>query len=213
MALDPLSAVVTALERESIIPDVIPKTSGFVPTVLFSVIYPGGIEVVLSTELLRENTLEEPEINFTPMVTSDEIAGDLTSNRGETSYTLVMTDPDAPSRADPKYRQFRHWVITGLKSPAISSIPSGTSSLIALKTRASITPYRPPGPPPGSGSHRYCFLLFQEPAGNAFTVPEGAKEYGAALEERRSWNAFEFGTQYGLKLVGANYFIVKSVDV
>ncbi|KAJ4485213.1 PEBP-like protein [Lentinula aciculospora] len=213
MALDPLSAVVTALKRESIIPDVIPEKPGFDPTVLFSIIYSGGTEAVLSTELSREDTLEEPEINFTPMVASDESAGDSTSSRGETSYTLVMTDPDAPSKADPKYRQFRHWVITGLQSPATSQNPSGTASLIALKTRASTTPYRPPGPPPGSGPHRYCFLLFQEPTGDSFTIPEGAKERGAALEERRSWNAFEFGTQYGLKLVGANYFIVKSVDV
>ncbi|KAJ3751378.1 PEBP-like protein [Lentinula detonsa] len=213
MALDPLSAVVTALKRESIIPDVIPETAGFAPTVLFSIIYRGVTEAVLSTEVLREDTLEEPEINFTPMVASDESAGDSTSKRGETSYTLVMTDPDAPSRADPKYRQFRHWVITGLKSPPTSQNPSGTASLTALKTEASTTPYRPPGPPPGSGPHRYCFLLFQEPIGDSFSIPEGAKEYGAALEERRSWNAFEFGNQYGLKLVGVNYFIVKSADI
>lgn len=109
--MDPLSAIVSALQRESIIPDVIPQSSAFSPSVLFSVIYPGGKEAVLSTELTREDTLEEPEINFTPMVASDESAGDSTSNRGETSYTLVMTDPDAPSRADPKFRQFRHWVV------------------------------------------------------------------------------------------------------
>lgn len=54
---------------------------------------------------------EEPEINFTSMVASDDSAGDSTSILGETSYTLVMTDPDDPSREDSKYRQFRHWVV------------------------------------------------------------------------------------------------------
>lgn len=46
--------------------------------------------------------------------------------------------------------------ITGLKSPATTDGPIGTANLTALKTQASTTPYRPPGPPPGSGLHRYC---------------------------------------------------------
>ncbi|KAL0572054.1 hypothetical protein V5O48_009912 [Marasmius crinis-equi] len=204
---DPLSAVVTALKREQVIPDVIPED--FNPSVLFSVIYPSGKEALLSSELTREDTLDEPEINFTPMVVSDEAAGDSTTDGGETTYTLVMTDPDAPSRAEPKYRQFRHWVITGLKSPAESA--RETENLVALKAKPSTTPYRPPGPPPGSGFHRYTFLLFQEPRGG-YSIPQDAKEYGAALEERRSWNAVEFGKRYGLKLVGANYFLVRSAE-
>ena len=104
---DPLSAVASALKREHIIPDVIPED--FNPSVLFSIIYPNGKEAILSTELVREDTLDEPDINFTPMVASDEAAGDSTGH--ETTYTLVMTDPDAPSRTEPKYRQFRHWVV------------------------------------------------------------------------------------------------------
>lgn len=45
---------------------------------------------------------------------------------------------------------------------------------------------------------------------DGFTVPTGAPEYGAALEERRSWNAIEFGKKYGLKLVGANFLVMQS---
>ncbi|CAI7993366.1 Phosphatidylethanolamine-binding protein homolog F40A3.3 [Geodia barretti] len=26
-------------------------------------------------------------------------------------YTLIMTDPDAPSRSDPKWGEWRHWVV------------------------------------------------------------------------------------------------------
>ncbi|KAF9045780.1 PEBP-like protein, partial [Hymenopellis radicata] len=201
MSVDPLSAVVVALQREQIIPDVIPGP--FTPSVLFSITYPTGIEALLSSELTREDTLDEPEINFTPM---QNVLG----ATEEPTYTLVMTDPDAPSRAEPKYRQFRHWVITGLKSPALGS--SETANLVAVKTKPSTTPYRPPGPPPGTGYHRYTFILFEEPAGG-LTIPEGAVEHGAELEQRRKWSAFEFGKKYGLTLVGANYFLVKSKDV
>jgi len=195
--MDPLSNVVTALERENIIPEVIPAT--FSPSILFSVVWPNGKAAVLSDYLSREDTLEEPDVNFVPLTVTDvpAVIQDVT-------YTLVMTDPDAPSRADPKYRQFRHWVITGLKAP----VP-GAENPSAVKTKTSTTPYRPPGPPPGSGIHRYTFLLFEEPAGG-FTVPESAPEYGAALEERRNWNAVDFGIRYGLKLVGANFFLVQA---
>lgn len=44
------------------------------------------------------------------------------------------------------------------------------------------------------------------------TIPEGAVEHGAELEQRRKWDAVEFGKKYGLTLVGANYFLVKSKD-
>ena len=56
-----------------------------------------------------------------------------------------------------------------------------------------------------------AFVLFREPVGGV-TIPEGAKEYGAELEQRRSWNAVQFGEQYGLELVGASYFLVKGAD-
>lgn len=51
-----------------------------------------------------------------------------------------------------------------------------------------------------------AFLLFEEPKGGV-TIPQGAVEYGKKLEERRSWNAMKFAKEYGLKLVGANFFL------
>ncbi|KAF5376918.1 hypothetical protein D9615_007316 [Tricholomella constricta] len=197
--MDPLSNVVSSLKREKIIPDVMPPS--FAPSVLFSVVWPNGSEAVMGNFLSREDTLEEPEVNFVPLIVPDapKAAQDVT-------YTLVMTDPDAPSRANPKFGQFRHWVITGLKVPA-----PGTENPSAVKTKLSATPYRPPGPPPGSGVHRYIFLLFEEPA-SGFTVPQGALEHGGAPEDRRNWNAVDFGNKYGLKLVGANFFLVQAAE-
>ena len=149
--------------------------------------------------------------------------------------------------------------ITGLKSPAVTS--NSAEALNALKTHPSTTPYRPPGPRPNSGVHRYsaspiyityiprvpalvlqhiiiifttltdllpprplfassfsstgtAFLLFQEPTGSVpFAVPHGAPEYGAVLEERRSWDPIAFAEKHGLKLAGANYFLVTSPEV
>ncbi|KAA1479223.1 PEBP-like protein [Dentipellis sp. KUC8613] len=203
---DPLTAVRSALSRVALIPDVLPPT--FTPSLFFSVVYPSGTEVLLGNVLTPAETSDEPAISLVPMTIPTEQAWSTGSSDKEASYTLVMLDPDAPTRAEPMYRSFRHWVVTGLKPP----LPGGSrvASQAALHSKAATTPYRPPGPRPASGQHRYTFLLFEEPTGEAFEIPKGAPEYGATLEERRSWDAVKFGEQYGLKLVGANFFLVNA---
>jgi phosphatidylethanolamine-binding protein (PEBP) family uncharacterized protein len=124
------------------------------------------------------------------------------------TYTLVLVDPDAPSAAHPIHRQYRHWVIPGIKAPGEASTITG--NLVALKTRAAITPYTGPAPTPGSGVHRYTFLLFQEPISDSLVISPDDPEHGETPEQRQHWNAVEFGDKYDLKLVGANFFLVSS---
>ncbi|KAI0696588.1 PEBP-like protein [Cytidiella melzeri] len=203
MSFDPVSGVAEALRREQLIPDVLPES--FVPSMLFSVVYPGSEEVMLGNELLVSDTEEEPQISFAPMSMPAEQAD---SDGDEVAYTLAMFDPDVPTRADPQFKTFRHWVITGLKSPAATTSIT-TASTAALKTQPAITPYRPPGPRPASGVHRYTFLLFQEPLSKPLSIPEDAPEHHSdTLESRRHWDALAFGEKYGLKLVGANFMLI-----
>lgn len=183
------STIPQALERDQIVPDVI---NSFSPSILFSIIFPSGKEALLGNELLKEDTLEEPDIVFTSL----NIPAQQASNTGEgsdvgkeVSYTLVLTDPDAPSRQVHLFtRRISHMMtlvpepipntgnsdigwqvfitfflrlryinsqdqITGITAPSTTS--SQTESQIALKPKAATTPYRPPGPGPGSGLHRY----------------------------------------------------------
>ncbi|KIP01645.1 hypothetical protein PHLGIDRAFT_112865 [Phlebiopsis gigantea 11061_1 CR5-6] len=214
MPLDPLSNVVSALERENVIPDVIPT---FVPTHLFSILYPNGKEVLLGNEFRVDETVDEPAISFAPINMpvehADNTVGDSEGGVQEPSYTLVMLDPDAPTHDNPEFRSFRHWVVTGLKSPADPGSVSATSSSAALKTRAAVTPYRPPGPRPASGSHRYTFLLFLEPpSATPLEIPLDAPEYRNELEQRRKWSAVDFAQQYGLAIVGANFLTIRAAE-
>ena len=55
------------------------------------------------------------------------------------------------------------------------------------------------------------FLLFEEPIGG-YKITAAAPEHGAELEQRRSWNAVVFGEKYGLKLVGADFFLLRAAD-
>lgn len=110
--VDPISTLAKLLKSHEIIPDVIPEA--FHPSLLFTVQWPNGkkSESISDNELTKDDTTEEPAISLTPMVVPDS-SGELVSGAAttEVTYTLVLTDPDAPSRADPKYRQFRHWVV------------------------------------------------------------------------------------------------------
>lgn len=117
---DPLTSLKFALERESIIPTIIP--SSFQPTLLFAIKYPPDVEVLLGNKLTVEQTREEPSVVVVPMSVPEVVAdGDGKegeegrrgySTKEDVSYTLVMTDPDAPSRDDPKFGPFRHWVVS-----------------------------------------------------------------------------------------------------
>jgi phosphatidylethanolamine-binding protein (PEBP) family uncharacterized protein len=36
-------------------------------------------------------------------------------------YTVIKTDPDAPSREDPKWGEWLHWIVTDIKGSDIST--------------------------------------------------------------------------------------------
>lgn len=93
------ASILSAFQKDSIIPDIIPASEKFNPSVFLSVIPPVKSDAFINgAEVPREETLGQPEIVFT--------AADPTK-----TYTVVMTDPDVPSRADPKLGEFRHWLV------------------------------------------------------------------------------------------------------
>ncbi|KAH9476658.1 OV-16 antigen [Psilocybe cubensis] len=177
------------LKSGQVIPDVIPASSTFAPNIFFSVVWPSnGTEVkVPGSTVPRDATINEPRIRLLPTFVSND----------EARYTLVMTDPDAPSRKDPKFGQWRHWIVSGLSLPTVSaSSPQGE---IIANSGLTITPYYPPEPPAGSGLHRY-----EPPEG--VSIPDNAIERKAEPGSRSKWDAMKFAHQCKLKLVGVNFF-------
>lgn len=59
--------------------------------------------------------------------------------------TCLITDPDAPSRADPTWREWRHWLVGNIPGTDISK-------------GEVLSEYIGAGPPKGTGLHRYVFL-------------------------------------------------------
>uniref|UniRef100_A0A8C4N1I8 Phosphatidylethanolamine binding protein 1 n=1 Tax=Eptatretus burgeri TaxID=7764 RepID=A0A8C4N1I8_EPTBU len=65
-------------------------------------------------------------------------------------YTVILTDPDAPSQEPPKFREWQHYVAINVHCCDISTgdVMSG---------------YIGSGPPKGTGLHRYVWLVYEQP--------------------------------------------------
>ncbi|KAF5445484.1 hypothetical protein F2P56_034531 [Juglans regia] len=72
------------------------------------------------------------------------------SGNSDELYTLVMTDPDAPSPSEPSMREWVHWIVV--------DIPGGKNPTRGKE----ILPYVGPRPP--IGIHRYILVLFRQRA-------------------------------------------------
>ncbi|MGH0182118.1 UNVERIFIED_CONTAM: hypothetical protein FKN15_008719 [Acipenser sinensis] len=76
-------------------------------------------------------------------------------------YTLALTDPDAPSRKNPKFREWHHFLVVNMQGSDISS-------------GCVMSDYVGSGPPKGTGAgypslksppglHRYVWLVYEQP--------------------------------------------------
>ncbi|XP_042520767.1 protein MOTHER of FT and TFL1-like [Macadamia integrifolia] len=145
----------------------------FSPTIEFTVHY-GSKQVANGCEIKPSATSNKPRVQLSG---SRVISNNL--------YTLVMTDPDAPSPSEPTMREWLHWIVV--------DIPQG---LDASKGKE-IVPYM--GPKPPTGIHRYVFALFQQrgPMGRDILPPDA----------RCNFSTRNFAAQSGLGLpVAAVYF-------
>ncbi|KAF8446543.1 phosphatidylethanolamine-binding protein [Terfezia claveryi] len=115
-------------------------------------------------------------------------------------YTLVMVDPDAPSRENPTAAQFLHFVQAGLR--ITTDLGETTESVYHRLTTTvpPVVPYRAPAPAVDTGLHRYIFLLFMQPSDNV--------DLGSfSTDNRRIFDvqSFERNNTFGPPLAGA-YF-------
>ena len=121
----------------------------------------------------------------TPIASASAPTISFTGAEAGKKYCLICTDPDAPSRDEPAYREFVHWVVSDVLSSSAETIVE----------------YLGPGPPCNSGLHRYVFLLFEQPDG------ADVKSLAAAFEGRGGKKAFASAKTAGLgPLVAVDFY-------
>ncbi|TRY61269.1 hypothetical protein TCAL_12549 [Tigriopus californicus] len=133
------------------------------------------LEVDLGKEIALNQVQQEPEITFEP--------------ESGANYTLIMVDPDAPSRKKPVAREWLHWLMV--------DIPGAN-----IKAGKVITSFNPSGPPARSGFHRYVFMLFKQ---------SSSLKNLKRIRTRRGFKVTKFMEDNGLgnTPVAANFYITQ----
>ncbi|KAH6933142.1 hypothetical protein HPB50_012493 [Hyalomma asiaticum] len=163
--------ILLSFTKSEIVSDVIPK----VPKRALNVSYPSGAVVRLGNVLTPEQTAQAPDVN---------VVGD----PGHW-YTVILLDPDAPSKSDPKMRHWLHWLVV--------NVPHNDTT--------TLTKYAGPTPPPGTGKHRYVFLAYEQ---KQAVMRKGLNSFG---KERAKFNLPAFLEAAGAKeLVAANFFYAEN---
>ncbi|XP_043693973.1 protein MOTHER of FT and TFL1-like [Telopea speciosissima] len=125
-----MAASVEPLVVGRVIGDVIDM---FVPSVSMSVYY-GPKHIANGCEIKPSTTINPPKV--------------LISGPFHELFTLVMTDPDAPSPSEPNMRELVHWIVV--------NIPGGTNPTRGKE----ILSYA--NPRPHLGIHRFIFVLYKQ---------------------------------------------------
>ncbi|KAF2070232.1 hypothetical protein CYY_008452 [Polysphondylium violaceum] len=105
-------------------------------------------------------------------------------------YTLIKTDPDAPTRADPKFGEWRHYLVVNIPG---NKVEQGDC----------LSPYIGCGPPPNTGLHRYIYILCKQPSKIHF---KGELRCHLNADGRNNWKAAEFIKKWNLEPVACDFF-------
>lgn len=108
----------------------------------------------------KELTVQEVEKHPTHVDWAHE-SGDL--------FTVILFDPDAPNRKNPVNAPYAHYAVVNVPSPS------------DIKRGDTYYPYAGSAPPPGSGLHRYIWLVYRQESGN-WKLPH------VDFPERRQWD-------------------------
>ena len=193
----------------------------FSPTFSLSLSYPSNHRTVsLGNKIPPSDTSTAPifEIHSLSSPSSLSPTRTLASNK---TYTLVLSDPDATSRADPVKGQMCHWIATGISLTSRNSsegIEEESAYTLEMYPHAEgvvgnvvkqLMDYLQPAPPKGTGKHRYVFVLLASEDGGEgkkeLTKPEARPHwgYGTMGKGVREWAA-----ENNLVTVGKLSFLV-----
>ncbi|XP_027849596.1 protein D2-like [Aphis gossypii] len=167
-----------AMKNHQVVPDVIPVA----PKEILLVNYTNGAKALFGNELTPTIVKDQPIVSWNADPNS--------------FYTLCLTDPDAPSRAEPTKREWHHWLV--------GNIPGENVSL-----GETLSGYVGSGPPPKTGLHRYVFLVYKQPSKLTFDEPRISNR---SVEHRDQFSINRFALKYNLGAPVAGNFYQAQYD-
>ncbi|GAB7365179.1 hypothetical protein MBLNU230_g6266t1 [Neophaeotheca triangularis] len=205
------NTILQALEDADIIPSIIPK---FTPTFNVNVSWTHA-QSDLGNALDPSDVQALPNITLTTLFPPDSdysttwafgthpSAAQLPKLLNPTpkhlpQLTIALTDPDAPSHSNPEWSQICHWISTSWH---------GNSEV------QEIMPWKPPGPPPTTGKHRYIFVAMLPLNGTTDELdlrkPADRQHWGY---EGEGEGIGRWMQEMGLGVVGANFMYAQNQE-
>ena len=140
------------------------------------------------------NTLTPKQVKKQPSITiHDETNPDYCQTNNMT-YVITLTDPDAPSRDDPKWSEMCHWIAAGVPlGKTVSMLPAPFIGMGKNSDLDEVMEYMAPSPPEKTGKHRYVFLVFAPSNGTTLPLdlskPKDRQHWGTGEERQgvRAW--------------------------
>ena len=142
----------------------------FLPSHSLTLSYPSAHTTVnLGNQILPSSVSVPPIFEIHSLLCPSSALSPTRTLASNTTYTLVLSDPDATSRANPTMGEMCHWIATGITLTNVNA-SSGLDERSAYtlemnsepEVRGKVTElmkYLPPSPPPKTGHHRYVFVL------------------------------------------------------
>ncbi|TKR64067.1 hypothetical protein L596_024663 [Steinernema carpocapsae] len=163
-----------AFQKHEVVPDVL-KTA---PLKVAKVVYDSGVEVNFGAELTPTQVKNQPSVTWE----ADPNA----------LYSLIFTDPDAPSRTDPKRCEWHHWFVANIPGSDLSK-----GDVFAEYVGA--------GAPKDTGLHRYIFVVYKQPG--KLAEPEYGGLKNNSMHHRSELKMQSFAEKNGLgNPVAGNFF-------
>ena len=127
--------------------------------------------------------------------------------REDQIYSLLMVDPDAPTRENNIDSPWLHWLEVNLEG--------NTSDAKFLKTGATIVDYIPPTPPKNTKWHRYTILVFVQDKALSVSEVKHLREFYQKITDhadfRKNFDIEEFLGKVPGKLKGVQMFKAENV--
>ncbi|KAL1840472.1 hypothetical protein VTJ49DRAFT_469 [Mycothermus thermophilus] len=205
-------AVREKLKKAEIIPTVI---DDFLPSISLHASWSSHIRAELGNTLDPSKLHDEPTITLhdipaslpdkpvdpsvTPSVPHDDSKKH--KSHANTTYIVILTDPDAPSRNNPKFSEYCHWIAWGRahhhhkhghhhhgpQEPPCDPKDPTPCPPMPLKELHEVVRYKGPTPPEKTGPHRYVLLAFVPSNGTTedltLSKPKERPRWGYEVEE------------------------------
>lgn len=161
------------MDQHQVVPDVIPVA----PKALATIKFPSGVEVNEGNILTPTQVKDFPKIDWPA--------------KENTFYTICMTDPDAPSRKEPTFREWHHYLVV--------NVP-GTK----IEEGETLSEYVSSGAPPDTGLHRYVFLVYEQ---NGKITCDEPRLTNRSADNRGGFSIRKFAEKYQLgNPVAGNFY-------